>query len=400
MARHDDESSIPKGRFFKKDDPILRNVEILDYDLMDVCEINVATADNSYANVYHQELQVKEAFAEQVEGDASIHGDLTNEDTARAVLGPSNFTRDWVKQREKASRSYFEGEEESPGDDYVPSTMAGAGTGADAAHPSAEEFKPLVAETHDEEKTPPLADANPGQDQAPEGVAAANQDAGQSQLTEKEEQLSQIKDSFHAVSHNQQYDVEPLVAAPEPEPPAAPAEIEPTAPEPAIGEDELAQLRNEAKADGFDEGLKEAQQAMSELTGQLNHSIAEVEGLKEQMLDNSRQNFKAIAKTMVGAILQKHINLNPEALDRIISRAIKETIKSDSFAVKVHSATHAALQDVSTFADKLVVDDEVSEGHFKVESELSVIDGDLGQIISNLLEEADLNLFGEDEVAS
>lgn len=415
MARRDDESNIPKGRFFKKDDPILRNVNVVDYDLMDVCEIEVAMADNSFATIYHQDTQVKEDLAAQVENDAGIHGDLSTEDTARAVLGPSNFTEDWVRQQEKATRSYFDSDDDGSDDDFDDEDGQEPQPTGDAAAPAKEdEFKPLVAEQ---------GEMNTAAQPAPDGIAAVNQDAGQSQIADHEEQISQIKDSFHAVSHNQQYDVEPLVAAPDgeaagQEPPAseeadapAPAQAEAHAPAPAqaeamdaapmptVSEDELDQLRNEAKADGFDEGLKEAQQAMAELTDRLGQSIAEVEGLKEQLLDNSRQNFKAIAKTMVGAILQKQIELHPEALDRIISRAIQETIKSDAFAVKVNSATHAALKDVSTFADKLVVDDEVAEGHFKVESELSVIDGHLGQIIGNLLDEADLDLFSEDEAS-
>lgn len=411
MARRDDDSSIPKGRFFKKDDPVLRNVEIVKYDLMDVCEIEVAVADNNFANVYHKDMQFEEDLDSQVENDAGIHGDLTNEETVRSVLGPDNFTEDWARQREKATRTYIDLEDDGADEDEDENApTAPAGT-AGTASSEADAFKPLVTETAEPVQATEVADDSP----PPTGIAAVNQDAGQSQLGDNEEQISQIKDSFHAVSHNQQYDVEPLVAAPdtagegdaalgtEQEPsnatePSPVPELS-TEPPPAVSADELDQLRNEAKADGFDEGLKEAQQAMATLTDQLGKSIAEVEGLKEQLLDNSRQNFKAIAKTMVSAILQKQIALDPGALDRIISRAIKETIKSDTFTVKVSSATHESLKEVSEFADKLVVDDSVSEGHFKVESDLSVIDGDLGQIIGNLLDEADLNLFADDEAS-
>lgn len=413
MARRDDESPIPKGRFFKKDDPVLKNVEVTEYSLLDVCEIEVALADNSFANIYHRNLREQEELESKVEENAGIHGDLSADEAVRHVLGPGNFTEEWVRQKEKATRNYFESEDDNFEEaieereaDGLASTETQADQAADQSPTPApgqpegsEGFQPMVPEA---------------------GIAAANQDAGQSQMAENEDQLGHIKESFHAVSHNQQYDVEPLVAAAElshetaasqgsaanqgsaesanltsPEAPASAAPAEGELP----SQEELDQLRNEAKADGFDEGLREAQQAMGELTQQLGQSIAEVEGLKEQLLDNSRQNFKAIAKTMVGAILQKHIQLHPEALDRIISRAIQETIKADSFSVKVNQETFASLKEVSEFADKLVVDDGVADGHFKVESELSVVDGNLDQIIGSLLDDADLDLFATDEAS-
>lgn len=433
MAKPRSDDTFVKGRFFKKDDPVLRNVEITEYSLMEVCEIDIALADNSFANIYHKGIQVPADLDKSVRGDKVIQKDFNSESAVRDVLGPENYTEDWEKQKEAAQRNYYEPEDDEATAEELSLLSSSQSTSIfgdehqdDDPHEDATDqteaadgFKTLVDHVKDQprEHDPSKPQSQPQQDP----VAEQNQNAGQSQLAEDQPQIDKIADSFHAVSHNQLYDVEPLVASadsltnPSPQQQEASSSPSPVSQEPALDIDGIKsaafeegvaygrQLAEEQAQAETQEGQaqneaeqSEAEQQLVELAQYMSQTIAEVVGLKEQLLDNSRQNFKAIAKTMVGAILQKQIALNPESLDRIISRAIQEAIKTDQFAVKVHSTTYDALKDVSELADKLVVDDAITEGHFKVESDLSVIDGNLDHIVSTLLDEADLDLFADE----
>ena len=63
--------------------------------------------------------------------------------------------------------------------------------------------------------------------------------------------------------------------------------------------------------------------------------------------------------------------------------------------MKVHPNTLEKLKklEIQELGQKLIADDQIAEGDFKIEAKMSVVDINIGRIINDMLEQADLDLF-------
>lgn len=178
-------------------------------------------------------------------------------------------------------------------------------------------------------------------------------------------------------------------------------DVEP--PQPSISEEELNQIIEEAKKKGYEQGFKvgeqkatiQAKQQINELSSKLYDTMAELEGFKVNVLKSSQENFIVIIQAMLEALLRKEFKVNPESFASVIEKAISEAIPNDDFKILINSQTFNESKDLFTeeLKSKLVPSDKIPVDDFRIESSLTVVDGNITEIVKDLLQEADLDLF-------
>ena len=105
---------------------------------------------------------------------------------------------------------------------------------------------------------------------------------------------------------------------------------------------------------------------------------------------------------MMEGILGREFKMNPESFAKVIQRAIAEAIDNDDFSIRVNpdqqKQIHAFME--GPLSEKMVPDETIHEGNFRIESDHKVIDGNASKLIGDLLNQADIQLFKDDSEAS
>jgi flagellar assembly protein FliH len=167
--------------------------------------------------------------------------------------------------------------------------------------------------------------------------------------------------------------------------------------------EEISDAFEQAKAKGFETGFKQgeekaeihAREKTSEMMGKVAEILSEFKTLKHEVLNNVQENFYEIAQAVAEALLKREFRLNPETFAQVVRRAIDDALAPDTFKIKVHPETYELVSklDQEDIVKALVKDTDIEVGDFKIESDLSVVDGNIRKVISELLQHADLDLF-------
>ena len=151
-----------------------------------------------------------------------------------------------------------------------------------------------------------------------------------------------------------------------------------------------------------EKGELQVRQNATMVFGKVKELIQEFSTLKHAILDNVQQNFYELSQAMAEALLKREFSIRPEAFVQVLRRAISEAVEPGKFKIRVNPEFFdkiAALGD-QEIKEALVKDGEIPVGDFKIESQLSVVDVNVGKMIADLLAQADLELFSEEEKAS
>lgn len=126
--------------------------------------------------------------------------------------------------------------------------------------------------------------------------------------------------------------------------------------------------------------------------------VEEFEQLKFNILENVQENFMELTQAVCEAVLDRTISLDPKKFSDLIKTAINQTIETDKFKIKVSESKYEQLKhmELGDLTGKFSIDHELADDQFKVDSDLTSVSSSVKQIILELLEKADLNLF-EDE---
>ena len=124
-----------------------------------------------------------------------------------------------------------------------------------------------------------------------------------------------------------------------------------------------------------------------------------LQGMQKSILHQVQENFVTLCQSFIESLLHKEFKLNPESFGRIIERALAEALPEDDFKVLVSPAMYPGLAQWAeqTIQGRIKADDSLDTYQFRIEGRHAVVDAHVKDIIKNLLDQADLELFDQAE---
>jgi flagellar biosynthesis/type III secretory pathway protein FliH len=392
------------GRFIKKDDPVRKVMNISEFNLMEICDKPVTYHDNANANIIHNRLHAEEDLKEGVRDSYEINMSFPHE--SRPVIRPLDFTEEWKKQKKRMANRHHRLDDEEEFELDVTSLLKENKIDFKKAT-----FK--VIETAAPKKKKDQTEVKPPVNLFPQAIPVKTNDpearmempAPQAAKPSRPAQPTPVQE---AAPHSQADadDFVPYVPNRDSVRPEAPVQrMEP----PRLSEEESERLRDEARAEGYQQGYLQgeekgtlsAQEKITAITDELASIIENLQGMQKSILNHVQENFLMICQSFLEALLHREFKINPESFGAVIERAIADALPEDEFVIHV---SPQAFQDLSNWSNpemrrRLKVDDKLQNDHFRVEGKHSVIDGDLPKIIRDLLDQADIQLFESKEKA-
>lgn len=414
-----------KGRFIKNTHPNAQRVNIEKFNLVEICTADITYTDNQSSSIIHQKLHDREELDAKIRTPQRLDEKFKIENL-RPVIKPLDFTSDWSKQRTYMSRNKStleEDDEENPefinlareikeqsnisfdSDDqeakenngHIPLKIS-------SEKPQETEYKTEEAEEAEEQSSSePVSDdfeSEAIQDTQAESAASSENETNAQTSIEQEE----TAENFAGIEAENTTELNPTQAHDEFIPMSADNLNQPTR-----SQAEIDEAYENAKAAGYQDGYMQGEEKgtiqskenLKVLSEGLKDMVTELESLKANVLHNAQENFQIICQTMVESILNHHFKANPDALSTVIKKAMDESIENDNFTILVSKQVIDQVKDSieESLRDKIKPSDDLEGFNFKIESNLTVIDGNINQIVTDLLEQADLDLFKEDERA-
>lgn len=409
------------GRFIKKGDPINKVLAVQDFSLIEICESDLIYPDNPEGNIIHHALHDQDVITRVVKEPVEIIGDFRPEN-APPIMKPLDFTTEWKAMKKKARRKggRFDEDEEyelelemMENRDHNEAALAPPSPAAKSSAPKA----PARDLNNPEES---VSDESHGsvEEQLKTTMSPAfkinrgNERETPVAPTRVEEPISrptQAETPVHQQSFVPMNQGAPTPETRNPELEAIEAYKKQLVDKQAVLEREK-EIIDEARHKAFEVGYKEgeekgviqAQKNYAEAIQTLGTMVHQLQNLKKDVLANAQENFLTICQSMIEALLEREFAVNPSAFSHVILRAIKEAVPEDRFKILVNSGQFSNLKNIlpPELVKSLVASDLIKENSFKIESDLTVIDGNIQNIVRDLLSQADLQLFDTQVKAS
>jgi len=412
-----------RGRFIKNKSPLLKKISLVDFNFQDVFEGDLTETDNVNRNIIHSKYHTEEEQKLFV-SPPSFEIDLETAASKRPLLHPIDFTPEWEASRKHAKAKPHHEDEEF---NMVFHGQLGA-EGKDSLQEQVEETEISNAENSgvntasEVEETPSarvqnmdiVGDAINNLVQTEEGSTVSpilNSDdptvftAAQSETNlDQEPETKQNKED-----KNSNDDFIPAQTAATEEfhdPEDSPSMQYKKNVQSAVSQDEIKSIFDEAKSQGYEEGYKigeqkaelQTRERTSKVFGKVGEIVKEFESLKHNILENVQENFYELSQAIAETLLKRELKLNPTAFAQVIRKAIEEAVEPNTFKIHVNPEMYTKVKEleIPEISNVLVKDDSIDSGDFRIESELSVVDGNIRKVIADLLDQADLNLFESD----
>ena len=424
-----------KGRFFKNDDRTIQSMKINNFNLSEICETPIAFPDNPNSNVFFKKYHHPSDLAIGIRKSREINT-IFKRENARPVIQPLDFTAEWERQKKRMNNRSSKNEEDEEIDlemesitrrlrEEVTETIADLKSVSKTSDTEAEtqtsddqmddmEINDLIAAEVDSQAAetsdhlaPKTDEPKPREETPTQPVFhfKADQDLDTSDQNSDPEPMTN-----HTQSANESEAFIPMQETQIPNFKQTGDDSGELVSSPSLSEQEAEELRQAARADGFQQGYAEGEQkallsARSQIEGimsEFDKLSEEFSGLKNNILHNAQENFQIICQAMIESLLSESFKINPQGFEKIIGRAIDEAVPDDEFKVKISPDAYQLLSRVVSddFKRKLLSDETISGFNFKIESKLTVVDGQLQQIISDLLQQADTSIFEDTEKVS
>ncbi|MBM4253353.1 MAG: hypothetical protein FJ146_15395 [Deltaproteobacteria bacterium] len=424
-----------QGRFIKKGTALLEKVALVEFDFEEINTVQVLPKDNLSRSIIHQDYHSKEDVAEVVLEPTKFNEDLIPANQRRQVLMPLDFTQQWKldnQRRASGELSHDEDEYEFQMQLLRQHGQQGgeqqnqSGTHQQAQSPLDQDFTPAQS---------PTAKAEAPQPQREPTDTAKAVIGGGPMVTGSEEQweyMEAVGEGIKSLNNS----------APElpSHPPQRPARgqdtasafipVQPGAAGAQVTDPEMeavqrykdrleeekqqekkwAEAAETAKAQGYRDGFRageekgelQMRETAQQVFGNVANLIKEFEGLKRSILENVQENFYELSQAMAEALIKREFSVSPDTFLTVLQRAIAEAVEPGKIRVHIHPDLIDRISAIAPqeLKDALVKDPEVAPGDFKVESQMSVIDVNVTKLISELLRQADIDLFkNEGQVA-
>jgi flagellar biosynthesis/type III secretory pathway protein FliH len=439
------------GRFIKGGSSILDKVSLHEFSFDDISNAKTILPDNTRKNVIHAPYHETEDLKSAIKPFRRIEQELLPAHMKRPVITPLDFSKDWERaHRARQNRNHLHDDEEFDYEDAMAHARA-ARENAKHSGSSDDENSPLEInksnrpssergheKTHFEsaQKSPPnhpvpspdsTEPSSPRQfpsqlpnnglnwgaiDIAGKALAELAQKAG-TEIPDQEQSIGKHNSNLSSTE-----DFIPIASAPK----DALASHDPQDPELAssmaykarvaeknIDQEELKQLVEEQKAQGYRDGFRIGEEkaelqiraASKEMFEKIEGLIGDFQGLQKAMMDNVQENFFIVCQALAESLLKREFTIHPDAFNTVMEKAITEAIEPGKVKIRVHPDTYDRITAFgkTSLLDSIVKDVDVAPGDFKLESQMSVVDVNIGKLVAQLLSQADLNLFAEEEKA-
>jgi flagellar biosynthesis/type III secretory pathway protein FliH len=444
------------GRFIKKGSKVLGKVALTEFSFQEICAAPVVSHDNQSRSIIHSKFHEPVHLEKNVQAPEKFDADLQNENQRRPLLRPLDFTRDWERDKKLRKSRHarlgdedeidyeMDQDEDEDGDGFqagVVPAVAASGDAKSAASAAAGEPKqaPKTNINADANAKPGDPAGNPNQQEGPrydsmdivgkaiknlmhhdeagtpeQPLSAGNVKAGVAKAPAPQAPVAAAATPVAQSTAPQADAFIPATtqgtagqqATHDPEAEAAKLYQQRLAEQKLI-EERAAAAIEEAKAKGYRDGFVlgeekaelQARQKSAAVFGKVGELIHEFAGLKTEILNNVQENFYELCQAMAEALLKREFSIKPETFATVLRRAVSDAVEPGEFKIRVHPEMFdriSALGDAA-LTKTLVKDAEVAVGDFKIESDLSVVDGQVGKLIKDLLEQADLNIFDVDD---
>lgn len=396
------------GRFLKGNSPLMKSVSVQEFSFSEITRVDFAFFDNPESSIIHTRLHGDTELGEVVRPADKFNESFTRAADRRPVLQPIDFTDEWrllnLRSRnpnrraddddllELANLENLRGQ--AVNDPVKPVTMPQV-----EVKPVSDQLSELAKQA---EGTSPL---NVGQYATMDIVGNAIKDITGLQATAERHPLQttapaamKTSDAFISIQ-------QPLAQPGDSLEEKAMGEYKERMLKEKLAEEDVIRAVDEAKSLGYQEGFKIGEekghiQAKGQLTGivgNVNSLIQEFSNLKSTVLDNIQQNFYEVTQAIAESLIGKELAVNPEAFAAVVRKAVKEAVPENQFKIRLHPTTFEkfSVMNVPEFTGALIKDDKIPENEFKIESNLSVVDGNVKRMIKELLDQADLGLFNK-----
>jgi flagellar biosynthesis/type III secretory pathway protein FliH len=391
------------GRFIKNGDPIRKVLNISTFNLAEICESPYTSADNPNANIIHEKLHTPEEIEVGVRLSSEIEN-VFQPNEERIVIRPLDFTDEWRRQKKRQANRQSRVDEDDDLDIYTQSLNHDDDDEDRIRSPYA--LDPVVAapantapvtgrSTSAQATTATTTTPTPPVDVAPPTISPLSAEKAAAPAPSQAQSKTPAAPQAPATKND---DFVPYMS------PGDVVAVE------HISEEELEAIRAAARNEGYRDGFRlgeekatiEARQKVQAIVTEIGNIIGELQGMQKSILNHAQENFQMICQSLIESLLQREFKMNPETFALVIERAISEALPDDDFKVFVSSSIAKDLNTWQNSALKqhIKADDSLKDFHFRVEGKHASVDADLHKIISELLNQADLNLFDEHERAS
>jgi flagellar biosynthesis/type III secretory pathway protein FliH len=414
-----DDQDKKQGKYLSRKSAIMKKVAVVDYSFQEIAKTKTTQTDNSSGNIVFANLHSREETAGLKE-PSFFSSNLIPDDQQPPVILAQDFTRDWSKNGQNASRKNSFLDEE----DLDPLEALRLQQIYDKRMQVQNEME---ADSQGEGSKIHAKDSlgESGEGSGPRNSEMASIDMMSKVITEmkvgkkpgqngdeehqSKEAGGEIGDSSFIPmvgSHSQHGDFEEsarmkYLAQKELDEIRKTAHLEAYAD--AKASLDLTKIAAEARSVGYEAGFKEgeakgfisADQKSQAVALNIQGLLAEFEKLKYNIMENAQENFVELVQAICEAVLDQYFTLDQDAFAKVILQAIKSGIQADQFVVHVHPEKFEAMKRVSIpgFVDKLKSDASLGKDEFKVDSDLTALSGNIRQMITDLLKKADVNLF-------
>jgi flagellar biosynthesis/type III secretory pathway protein FliH len=437
-----------QGRFIKKGAKVLEKISLVEFNFEEINTTNVIHKDNATRSIIHADYHPKDEISDRVADPHKFDQDLVPSDQRRSILMPIDFTKQWRRDAARRASGDFQKED----DEYEyelrliqqheqereerKRTLAKA-SGADKNSPTSAAVE--IENIAEEVKTPVIYKSVPDDAQIFSAAGSKAVPGGGPMVTGSQHQWQYMEAVGEAIKGLKNTATDPPSQPPQRpgrEPGAIEDEFIPVSPGPSHAssnevtdpeqaamrtyrdrlEEEKQQEKKWAEAaeiakaqgyrDGFRAGEEKAELQMREtaqqIFGNLNELVQEFSSLKKNILENVQENFYELCQAMAEALIKREFSINTETFMMVLQRAITESVEPGKIRVHVHPELFDRVAAVAPpdLKEALLKDGEIAVGDFKIESSMSVVDVNVTKLVSELLRQADLDLFKQgDNVA-
>ena len=383
------------GRLFKRKDGVIASLDVAPYDFEKICETPPMSADNIRQNVIHSRLHETEEIEEKIDSICLSDTPLGHR---RTQVSPINFTAEWLEAKERATTSNSIDDEEEyerylakiEGERVVKEEenidCEGEDLDADktgAGNESVEtvyDKDPSVAckrsDGEDIPSSPAAIDTVSSKDL--ESRASSDADSNLELGLEKEN----LESSLQSTRDEQVSDVLPSQSKD-----FVPGSEITTSSESKIDDDGNS---GDEPASKTNQSIDQSKQLLP-----VAEIISELGKFQQQVLASSQQNFVEIVKGLATAIFDREVKEDSELLGALISKVIARGVGESSFEICLNPDDLARLakSDLHGIEGKLIADEKVNRGEFRISSEVGNVNVNLASLIDELLNDSNLNLF-------
>lgn len=416
------------GRFFKHSDKLIQKISIAKYSFEEISRSNSLFPDNTRGNIFHARLHHVSELEKAILPPDKFDDSLLDENHRMPVIFPRDFTEEWLRDKRRWKRREDGDLEEDLEEEY-------------------HNEEKTVFESKPSKKKPPQVAVETAAEKAAKSAqtAVADKEASSPKPDDKLKMVGQVikEAAFHDIQDKKPTKEQEATNVQDKEP-AQPKEVAAEANAPFIpldlknpsglsNEEDSAikkyhqkiedQKEEQKKADiqaaaeleiekkkgfekGFEDGVEKGKEQVkeeaAEIFGRVNEIISELAKLKTNVLNSIEDNFYELNQAIAEALLNREFNISKDAFTAVLKKALSETAMNDEFKVKVHPETYDKMisLDIKELKNNLVKDESVKPGEFKIDSKLSSVKGNVKDIVSNLLDSMEVNLFEKHDKAS